>query len=80
MKAGWLTMINEEKCRYFAQTNYDYMVIEAKCPQCGKRAEIKEDMSEVECKQCGFRVLYDEYIEIMKGRAVSMADDFQMDR
>jgi DNA-directed RNA polymerase subunit RPC12/RpoP len=73
-------MINEEKCRYFAQTNYDYMVIEAKCPQCGKRAEIKEDMSEVECKQCGFRVLYDEYIEIMKGRAVSMADDFQMDR
>jgi DNA-directed RNA polymerase subunit RPC12/RpoP len=73
-------MIIEEKCRYFAQTNYDYMVIEAKCPQCGKRAEIKEDMSEVECKQCGFRVLYDEYIEIMKGRAVSMADDFQMDR
>jgi DNA-directed RNA polymerase subunit RPC12/RpoP len=73
-------MINEEKCRYFAQTNYNYMVIEAKCPQCGKRAEIKEDMSEVECKQCGFRVLYDEYIEIMKGRAVSMADDFQMDR
>ncbi len=53
------------------------MVIEAKCPQCGKRAEIKEDMSEVECKQCGSHVLYDEYIEIMKGRAVSMADDFQ---
>ena len=71
-------MINEEKCRYFAQANYDYMVIEAKCPQCGKRAEIKEDMSEVECKQCGFHVLYDEYIEIMKGRAVNMADDFQM--
>jgi DNA-directed RNA polymerase subunit RPC12/RpoP len=55
------------------------MVIEAKCPQCGKRAEIKEDMSEVRCKQCGFHVLYDEYIEIMKGRAVNMADDFQMD-
>ena len=53
------------------------MVIEAKCPQCGKRAEIKEDMSEVECKQCNFHVLYDDYIEIMKGRAVNMADDFQ---
>ena len=53
------------------------MVIEAKCPQCGKRAEINEGMSEVECKQCGFHVLYDEYIEIMKGRAVNMADDFQ---
>ena len=54
------------------------MVIEAKCPQCGKRAETKEDMSEVQCKQCGFHVLYDEYIEIMRGRAENMADDFQM--
>ena len=54
------------------------MVIEAKCPQCGNRAEIKEDMSEVKCNQCGFHALYDEYIEIMKGRAESMADDFQM--
>ena len=62
----------------FRSKYYDYVVIEAKCPQCGKKAETKEDMSEVECKQCGFHVLYDEYIEIMRGRAENMVDDFQM--
>ena len=55
------------------------MVIEAKCHQWVKRSEINEDMSEEDCKQCGFHVFYDEYIEIMKGRAVNLADDFQMD-
>ena len=54
------------------------MVLEAKCPQCDKRAEVDEEMIEVNCKHCGFRVRYDEYVEIMKGRAVSMTDDFQM--
>ncbi|HEY6883181.1 MAG TPA: zinc-domain-containing protein [Nitrososphaeraceae archaeon] len=54
------------------------MVLEAKCPQCDKRAEVNDDMSRVECKYCGFGLLYDEYIEVMKGKAVTMADDFQM--
>jgi DNA-directed RNA polymerase subunit RPC12/RpoP len=54
------------------------MVLEAKCPQCHKRAEVNDDMSRVECKYCGFDVPYDEYIEVMKGKAVTMADDFQM--
>jgi tRNA(Ile2) C34 agmatinyltransferase TiaS len=55
------------------------VVLEAKCPDCGKRAEVGDDMIEVKCKQCGFHAPYDEYIEIMKGKAVTMADDFQMD-
>ena len=54
------------------------MVLEAKCPQCDKRAEVNDDMSRVECKYCGFELSYDEYIEVMKGKAVTMADDFQM--
>lgn len=54
------------------------MVLEAKCPECGRRAEVDDDMTEVKCKQCGFHALYEEYIEIMKGKAVNMADDFQM--
>ena len=54
------------------------MVLEAKCPQCDRRAEVDEEMIEVNCKHCGFRARYDEYVEIMKGRAVSMTDDFQM--
>jgi DNA-directed RNA polymerase subunit RPC12/RpoP len=54
------------------------MVLEARCPNCGKRAEVDDEMSRVRCKQCNFHVSYDEYIEIMKGKAVTMADDFQM--
>jgi len=54
------------------------MILEAKCPDCGKRAEVSDDMLEVKCKVCGFHVSYDEYIEMMKGKALSMADDFQM--
>jgi ribosomal protein S27E len=54
------------------------MVLEAKCPQCDKRAEVNDDMSRVKCKYCGFDLSYDEYIEVMKGKAVTMADDFQM--
>ena len=53
------------------------MILEAKCPDCGKRAEVSDDMSEVKCKECGFHVSYDEYIEMMKGKALSLADDFR---
>jgi Zn ribbon nucleic-acid-binding protein len=53
-------------------------MLEAKCPQCGKRAEVNNDMSKVECRHCGFSASYDDYIEIMKGRAVDIADNFEM--
>jgi Zn ribbon nucleic-acid-binding protein len=53
-------------------------MLEAKCPQCGKRAEVNNDMSKVECRNCGFSASYDDYIEIMKGKAVDIADNFQM--
>jgi ribosomal protein L37AE/L43A len=52
-------------------------VLEAKCPQCGKKAEVDDDMSTVTCKHCGFNSTYDEYIETMKGKALTLADEFQ---
>jgi predicted nucleic-acid-binding Zn-ribbon protein len=53
------------------------MSLEAKCPSCGGKAEVDDNMINVNCRQCGFTASYDEYIEIMKGRAVQMADDLQ---
>jgi DNA-directed RNA polymerase subunit RPC12/RpoP len=53
------------------------MVLEAKCPECGRKAALDDDSNEVSCSYCGFHALYDEYIEIMKGRATAMTDDFQ---
>ena len=53
------------------------MPLEAKCPSCRRRAEVDDNMNYVNCKHCSFSASYDEYIEIMKGRAVQMADDLQ---
>jgi hypothetical protein len=52
-------------------------MLEAKCPECGKKAEVNDEMSEVKCAYCGFLASYDEYIEIMKGKAVDIADSYQ---
>ena len=52
-------------------------MLEARCPECGKRALVDDDMAKVECKHCGFSATYDDYIEIMKGKAVDIADNYQ---
>jgi endogenous inhibitor of DNA gyrase (YacG/DUF329 family) len=53
-------------------------MLEAKCPNCGKKAEVNDNLSEVKCGHCGFFSSYNDYIEIMKGRAVDLSDNFQM--
>jgi hypothetical protein len=53
-------------------------VLEARCPQCGKKAEVNDEMTEVKCSHCNFFATYDEYIEIMKGKALALSDNFQM--
>jgi len=52
-------------------------MLEAKCPECNKKAEVSDDMSEVKCMHCGFSASYDDYIEMMKGKAVDIADNYQ---
>lgn len=52
--------------------------IEAKCPNCAKRAIADEDLTKVICRECGFTAFYEDYLEIMKSKAVLMADDFQL--
>jgi endogenous inhibitor of DNA gyrase (YacG/DUF329 family) len=53
-------------------------MLEAKCPRCSKKAEVNDEMTEVKCRHCAFIASYDDYIEIMKGKAVDFADNFQM--
>ena len=53
-------------------------MLEAKCPDCGKRAEVNDDMTKVKCRHCQFFASYEDYIEIMKGKAVDISDNFQM--
>jgi phage FluMu protein Com len=53
-------------------------MLEAKCPRCSKKAEVNDEMTEVRCRHCTFVASYDDYIEIMKGKAVDIGDNFQM--
>jgi transcription initiation factor TFIIIB Brf1 subunit/transcription initiation factor TFIIB len=53
-------------------------MLEAKCPDCGKKASVNEEMTEVRCRHCAFVASYDDYIEIMKEKAFDIADNFQM--
>jgi hypothetical protein len=52
--------------------------IEAKCPNCAHKAVVDESMTEVNYRSCSFTSSYEEYIEIMKSKALQMADDIQM--
>ena len=54
------------------------MTLEAKCPNCEKKALVDEDLTKVKCDYCGFSSEYDEYLEIMKEKAINMGIDFQM--
>ena len=54
------------------------LVLEARCAQCGKKAQVDDDMENVKCEHCGYSAKYDDYIETMKDKALLMSDDFQM--
>ena len=52
-------------------------MLEAKCHKCEKKAEVNEQMTEVNCSYCLTKISYEEYIEIMKEKALNMGIEFQ---
>ena len=50
--------------------------MDAKCPECEQVAVLDEDMKFVKCPHCKFETDYDNYIEVMKDKAVNMAFDY----
>ncbi len=52
-------------------------MLEAKCPNCSKRAQVDNELSIVECKECNYRDIYENYIETMKEKVEKMAFDYQ---
>ena len=53
--------------------------MDAKCPECDLVA-ILDDDSKIKCPHCNFESNYDDYIEIMKDKAMNMATDYIPDR
>ena len=54
--------------------------MDAKCPECEQVAKTDNDLTKVICQHCNFESTYDEYIEIMKNKAINMATDYIPDR
>lgn len=52
-------------------------LLDAKCPNCDNRAQVDDDVTRVECKNCGYADNYENYIETMKSKAENMADNYQ---
>ena len=52
-------------------------MLDAKCPQCNDKAQVSEDMTTINCKNCGYSDSYESYIEKMKVKAENMADNFE---
>jgi DNA-directed RNA polymerase subunit RPC12/RpoP len=52
-------------------------MLEAKCYKCDKKAEVNYEMTEVNCSHCLAKISYEEYIEIMKEKALNMGIEFQ---
>ena len=54
--------------------------MDAKCQECEQVAKTDDDLTKVICQHCNFESTYDEYIEIMKNKAINMATDYIPDR
>lgn len=51
--------------------------MDAKCLNCDNRADFNIEENKVKCSKCGMQMEYDDYIEQMKDKALTLADDFQ---
>ena len=51
--------------------------MDAKCFNCNNKADFNIEKNEIICKKCNIQISYDEYIENMKEKALSLADDLQ---
>ena len=52
-------------------------MLEAKCYKCDNKAEVNDDMTEVNCSFCSAKISYEGYLEIMKEKALNMGIEFQ---
>ena len=54
--------------------------MDAKCPKCGRVANLDDDITKVKCPHCGFEAEYEKYLDIMKDEVSNMVADYIPDR
>ncbi|MFB5598864.1 MAG: zinc-domain-containing protein [Nitrososphaeraceae archaeon] len=53
--------------------------MEAKCHKCENKAVVDDEMKIVTCPNCLSQISYEEYLEVMKNRALNMGFEFNND-
>lgn len=51
--------------------------MDARCINCNNRANFDIEKNMIKCEKCGMEINYDDYIEQMKEKTVTLADNFQ---
>ena len=51
--------------------------MDARCANCNNKANFDIETNKIKCEKCGMEIDYDDYIEQMKEKAVTLADNFQ---
>lgn len=51
--------------------------MDARCVNCNKKADYNIEKNKIICQHCGLEIEYDAYIEQMKEKASTLADNFQ---
>jgi hypothetical protein len=51
--------------------------MDARCVNCNRKASYDIEKNNIKCEKCGMEIDYDDYIEKMKEKAVTLADNFQ---
>ncbi len=52
--------------------------MDARCIQCDYKAIFDIEKNKIICNKCNIEVDYEEYIEIMREKALSLSDNFQI--
>lgn len=53
------------------------LIMDARCVNCNNKANFDIEKNRIKCEKCGMEIDYDDYIEQMKEKAVTLADNFQ---
>ena len=51
--------------------------MDARCIYCNDKANFEIEKNKIICEKCNIEIDYDEYIETMKERALTLANNFQ---
>ncbi len=51
--------------------------MDARCTNCNNKANYDIENSKIICKKCNIEIDYEKYIEIMREKALNMADNVQ---